>query len=47
MVKIGEKKFLKNEMDKLKKIRYAEGITFGEFEELSERSERDKEFYLS
>jgi len=45
VVKIGEKSFLKNEMDKLKKIRYVEGITFGEFEELSEKE--DKEFYLS
>ena len=45
MIKIKEKKgFLKNEMSRLKNIRFLSGITYGEFEEMSEE---DKEFNLS
>ena len=39
-----KKSFLKNEMSKLKLIRYLGGITFGEYEEMKEE---DKEFHLS
>lgn len=39
-----KKSFIKTEIDKLKKIRYAEGITYEDFEKLTKG---DKEIYLS
>ncbi len=41
---MGEKSFLKTEIDKLKKIRYVEGITYEEFEKLTDGG---KEYFLS
>ena len=45
MIRIIRKNFLKEEMDKLKKALYAGGITFEEFEEISEIE--GKKIYLS
>lgn len=44
MIKIGEKNFVKDEINKLKKIRYIEGITYEDFEKLTDGG---KEYFLS